>query len=78
MLNNISIRSKMALLVTVPIFAIVFALFVDSYKNYNSLRVLSSIEQMLLFAQKSSHLVHYLQKERGASAGYINSGGGGL
>ncbi|MDP2893830.1 MAG: nitrate- and nitrite sensing domain-containing protein [Sulfurimonas sp.] len=75
MLSNISIKLKMALMVVLPIAAILISLGIDSYKNYNEVKILKQIEEMVGFAQKSSALVHNLQKERGASAGFISSKG---
>lgn len=75
MLNNISIKLKMVLIVIVPIVVILISLGVSSYKNYLEVKTLSQIQEMIGFAQKSSLLVHNLQKERGASAGFISSKG---
>ncbi|MGE4418656.1 MAG: nitrate- and nitrite sensing domain-containing protein [Sulfurimonas sp.] len=75
MLSNISIKSKMALMVVVPIVAILISLGIDSYKSYEEVKTLKRIEEMVAFSQKSSSLVHNLQKERGASAGFISSKG---
>lgn len=75
MLNNISIKSKMALMVFVPIVAILISLGIDSYKSYEEVKTLKQIQEMVGFSQKSSLLVHNLQKERGSSAGFISSKG---
>ena len=70
-----SIRLKMALIVVVPILVIAVSLGMDSYRSYKEVKVLAHIEEMVGYAQKSSALVHNLQKERGASAGFISSKG---
>lgn len=75
MFNNISIKLKMALMVVVPVFVILLWLGMDSYSSYKEVKALEKISEMVLFSQKSSSLVHNLQKERGASAGFISSKG---
>jgi len=73
--NNMSIKLKMALIVVVPIFVIAISLGTDSYRSYKEVKVLKHIEEMVGYSKKSSALVHNLQKERGASAGFISSKG---
>ena len=75
MFNNISIKLKMVLMLIVPITVILVFLGIDGNKNYNEVKLLNQIEEMVSFSQKSSSLVHNLQKERGASAGFISSRG---
>lgn len=75
MLNNISIKSKMVLMIIVPIIVILGSLGMDSYRSYKEVLTLKQIEEMVGYAQKSSVLVHNLQKERGASAGFVSSKG---
>ncbi len=75
MLNSISIKLKIALMVVVPIIVILFSLGQDSYRSYNEVKNLEQIQEMVSYARKSSALVHNLQKERGASAGFISSKG---
>ena len=75
MFNNISIKLKMALMVVVPVVVIFITLGMSSYNNYKEVQTLKSITQMVSFATKASELVHNLQKERGASAGFISSKG---
>mgnify|MGYP002712998146 CR=1 FL=1 len=75
MLNNMSIKLKMALMVIAPIIVILISLGTGSYKSYKDVKVLEQIEEMIGYGAKSSALVHNLQKERGASAGFISSKG---
>ena len=75
MFNNVSIKLKMVLMLIVPIVVIFIFLGIDGNKNYNEVKLLKQIEEMVTFSQKSSALVHNLQKERGASAGFISSKG---
>jgi methyl-accepting chemotaxis protein len=75
MLNNISIKLKMVLMIVVPVIVILVSLGMDSLRSYKEVLTLKQIQEMVLYAQKSSLLVHNLQKERGASAGFISSKG---
>jgi len=75
MLSRISIKLKLVLIVIVPVIVILISLSKDSYRSYNEVKLLNQIEEMVAFSQKSSSLVHNLQKERGASAGFISSKG---
>ena len=75
MLNNMSIKFKMLLMVFIPAAVIFTLLFINSYKSYNDLDELQKIEQVTILATKISALVHNTQKERGASAGFIGSKG---
>lgn len=75
MLNKMSIKLKMALMVVVPTVVILISLGMDSYRNYKEVKTLEDIQEMVEFSIKSSALVHNLQKERGASAGFISSKG---
>lgn len=75
MLNNLSIKLKMVLMSIIPIVVILISLGKGSYESYEEVKVLAQIEEMVYYTQKSSNLVHNLQKERGASAGFISSKG---
>ena len=75
LINNLSIRSKLLTLAILPLIGFIcFASesFITTYQDKVSL------EKMLVLtdsASASSFLVHELQKERGASAGYLSSKG---
>ena len=75
MLNNMSIRLKLILLSLVSmtlIFIYASKLSINEYKIYQA------AEQSIAIAEVSIHLsnvLHELQKERGASAGFLSSGG---
>jgi len=75
MLNNISIKHKMALVVVIPTLIIFLLLAKSSYDTYSKLNALIKIEEATILATKISAMVHNTQKERGASAGFIGSGG---
>ncbi len=74
-LSNISLRTKLVLLVGVPF----LALLLLTYLNFSRLQVLSQTsnryEQLSQLSVLASQAVHELQKERGASAGFLGSKG---
>lgn len=75
MLNNMSIKLKMSLMVFIPAIVITLLLSINSYKSYGDLQRLQKIEHATILATKISALVHNTQKERGASAGFVGSKG---
>ena len=75
MLNNISIKMKMALMVLIPAVVIFLLLAKSSYESSQRLDTLEKIGDATILATKISAMVHNTQKERGASAGFVGSGG---
>jgi len=75
MLNNMSIKLKMSLMVFIPAIVIFTLLSINSYRSYSDLERLQKIKQATILATKISALVHNTQKERGSSAGFIGSKG---
>ncbi|TEW52237.1 methyl-accepting chemotaxis protein [Psychromonas algicola] len=74
-INNLSIRGKLLTLVTLPLIGFICFAGHDFIRTYKE-KV--ELENMLIFcnsAATGSFLVHELQKERGASAGYLSSKG---
>ena len=74
-INNFSIRNKLFILTLLPLLAFICFASHDFVKTYQEK---ISLEKMLILtesASTSSLLVHELQKERGASAGYLSSKG---
>ncbi len=75
MFRNMTIKKRLIILSAVAmitIFVYVIAVFVSEYKVYqNSKDTIKVVE----LSVKLSNVVHELQKERGASAGYLNSKG---
>ncbi|WP_104721759.1 methyl-accepting chemotaxis protein [Helicobacter mesocricetorum] len=71
--SNLKIRTKMLLLLCVPlvIFTCISVLLIqNSYKEYRRIELL---EKGILFSANISATIHELQKERGASAGYLGA-----
>ncbi|MDK9693953.1 MAG: nitrate- and nitrite sensing domain-containing protein [Sulfurimonas sp.] len=75
MFHNLSIKLKMVLMSVIPIVVILFSFGKGSYESYKEVETLGYIEEIVGYTQKSSVLVHNLQKERGSSAGFISSKG---
>ncbi|EDZ62814.1 methyl-accepting chemotaxis protein, nitrate/nitrite sensing [Sulfurimonas gotlandica GD1] len=75
MLNNMSIKIKMTLMVFIPAVVIFILLSINGIKNYQQVQELSKIEEATILATKISAMIHNTQKERGASAGFIGSEG---
>jgi len=70
-----SIKFKMLLMVFIPFIVIFVLLSTKTLSSYNKVQELDKIEQATILATKISAMVHNTQKERGASAGYVGSGG---
>jgi len=74
-MNNLSIRSKLILLSTIVLFVIfVYALGII-YNSYSKYANDSKAHSIISLSVKVSSVLHELQKERGASAGFLGSGG---
>lgn len=74
-LANRSLSFKLALVCWVPVLALLTISLHDFYSEYRSWQKARAIEQVLAVAPKLSDMVHHLQRERGASAGYVGSSG---
>ncbi|WP_324172055.1 methyl-accepting chemotaxis protein [Sulfurimonas sp.] len=75
MLNNMSIKIKLAMMVFLPLLVIVILGSLNSYKNYKQTVEFSNIQEIAILATKIGAMVHNTQKERGASAGFVGSKG---
>ncbi|MFT5660820.1 MAG: methyl-accepting chemotaxis protein [Sulfurimonas sp.] len=75
MLDNLSIKLKLTLMVFIPALVISILLGIQTYKSSSHLDELQKIEQATILASKISAMVHNTQKERGASAGFVGSKG---
>ena len=75
MLNKMTIKNKLFFLGVVTLSVIAIYAFFNSYKNYISYRDAKETEQLIALSVKMSAVLHELQKERGASAGFLSSKG---
>lgn len=75
MLANISLKSKLIILLIIPLLGMIY-FSQNEVRNAASIKNESTaIASLANFSVKASSLVHELQKERGTSAGYIGSQG---
>lgn len=75
MLNNINLKAKIFILVTLPLLAMSVLIVIALYKNYSMLKNDRQLQVQIFISTKLSALVHELQKERGLSAGFLSSKG---
>jgi methyl-accepting chemotaxis protein len=74
-INNISIRHKLFVLILLPLIGFIGVAAHDFIQAYQQKIMLEKMLILTDSAAVSSLLVHELQKERGASAGYLSSKG---
>lgn len=74
-INNISIRSKLFALTLLPLIGFISVATHDFIQAYQQKNILEKMLVLTDSAAVSATLVHELQKERGASAGYLSSKG---
>ena len=75
LLANISIRNKILFIVTVPILAMLVLAGIKISILQNKANEQYDLVELMEVSVAASNLVHELQKERGASAGYTSSRG---
>ena len=75
MLNNISIKAKLLSIFLVPVILLTALSSVEIYKAHKLAQDQSDLTELMDISIAASNLVHEMQKERGASAGYTNSNG---
>ncbi|MGX3011897.1 nitrate- and nitrite sensing domain-containing protein [Helicobacter sp. 23-1044] len=75
MLNNLNIKSKIVILVALPLVAMAILMAILLLRNYDALKNDRQLQTQIAISTKLSALVHELQKERGLSAGFISSKG---
>jgi methyl-accepting chemotaxis protein len=75
MFKNLSIKTKLVLLVLFPLLVSIYLVSQIIYEDNIQLKNLHTLNEVLLLSQKASALVHELQKERGATAGYLGTKG---
>ncbi len=75
MLNNLTIRKRLIVLSLLAMITITLYALKVLYTDYNKYRNAHSTIKGTELSVKLSNLLHELQKERGASAGFLSSGG---
>ena len=77
-LNNMKIRSRIALALLLPVLGLLVFAGINVSRQYSSATELKHLQELAQVAPDISDLVHELQKERGNSAGFIASQGGAV
>ncbi len=75
MLSNLTIRSKLILLVSIPLVIALYFGLSTAVTTYHTKNEMSQLTTLVTLSSKMSALVHESQKERGMTAGYIGSKG---
>ncbi len=75
MFNNMTIKSKLLLMISIPISGLVYFAITDTIEQMVALNELDHLQSLSQLAVKSSTLIHELQKERGLTAGFLGSQG---
>ena len=75
LLNLLSIRSKLFLLIGIPTLALLVLISINILTKVSAVNETDILKDGLSIAVKSSALVHEMQKERGATAGFLGSKG---
>ncbi len=75
MLRNLKIGPKLLLLISVPIFGLLFFGITTTTARYSNLSNVRETQKLVSFSVKAGALIHELQKERGLTAGYLKSQG---
>lgn len=74
-LVNLSLRKKLSLLIGIPIVALLALAVLESGRIVQGLSESNRFVYLVDLTVEGSHVLHELQKERGASAGYLGSSG---
>jgi len=74
-MKNISISKKLMLLLALPVAGLIAYSAFFAQQNYQHWRNLTQTQSLMRFAVTVGNLTHYLQIERGATAGFVQSKG---
>lgn len=74
-LNNITIKYKIVLLLVAPILGLIYFSISNVLEKHQTASEMTAIADIAGLAVRVSAVVHESQKERGATAGFIGSGG---
>ncbi len=75
MIQKLSVRKKLYLLLMVPVLALLFFSILGIRQRYAVLRETEALEPIVTLAVHVSNVIHETQKERGRTAVYISSSG---
>ncbi len=74
-LENMKMKYKLGLMLSAPLLGLIYFAQAEVRDSLELRNELTGIERLAQFTVSSSTLVHELQKERGATAGFLGSGG---
>ncbi len=74
-INKLSLKTKILLIVILPLCGYLTVSAISFHRDYRELRSYQAIYTLSELSNRISNLVHELQKERGASAGFLGSHG---
>jgi len=74
-INNLAIKKKLLLLISLPLLGLLFFSITQNISIYKEIKKVEKIEVGIHFAKSISALLHETQKERGMTAGFIGSEG---
>jgi len=74
-IKNLSLKIKLLLIIVFPLGAYLFSSGLNLLDDYSLLSSSNAVYELSGLSTKISNLVHELQKERGASAGFLGSKG---
>lgn len=75
MLENLRIRGKLLLMLSLPVLALLYMSVAELSSKWSLSSEMDDLRSMAGVAVSASALVHELQKERGATAGFLGSKG---
>jgi len=75
MLKKIGVKTRLAVMVIIPALGLLYYSVIEIQRNLNLNNEMQDVIQITKLGQHLGALVHELQKERGASAGYLGSQG---
>ncbi len=74
-MKNISVVSKLILLLFMPLAGLIVYSASSAQQSYQQWKNLAQTDSLMRLAVSLGNLTHYLQNERGATAGFVQSGG---
>jgi len=74
-MKNLSISSKVTLLLLIPLLSVIFYMAMNTRDNYQEWHSSSTTESLMELAVDLGNLTHRLQIERGATVGFMQSKG---
>jgi methyl-accepting chemotaxis protein len=74
-MKNISVTKQLVLLLSLPLAGMIIFSAIGAWQSYQQWKSLAQTEALMKFATTVGNLAHYLQVERGATAGFVASKG---